>query len=224
MVNKENAKETEWLRLSEAAEYLGVHFTTLRRWSDAGQIPCMKTPGGRRRFMRSDLDGFLQRSRQGGLEKQLLLTKENAQPEIISEIRQLNMRRESWYKQIPEGNQRKMASHGRKLVGSLIHYAGRDQGGEQFLEQGKKLAASYGHICKRSGLSIIQTINAFVSIRHSIMDSLCEAGVVVEDSGEDTWKIYQRVNYFLDVMLVTVLEYFQIRVEEEPAELETGTL
>ena len=38
---------TQWLDLSAAADYLGVHFTTLRRWTDDGKVPCIRTPGGR---------------------------------------------------------------------------------------------------------------------------------------------------------------------------------
>jgi excisionase family DNA binding protein len=210
MVNKENTKEKDWLRLSEAAEYLGVHFTTLRRWSDAGQIPCMNTPGGRRRFLRTDLDGWLQRSREGEPEKQLLLTKENAQPEIIRDIRQLGLRDEPWYAQISPEHQKLMAQSGRRLIGSLMQYASRDVNRELYLQQGKKLAKNYGTLCKKSGLSEIQTMKAFVNIRHSIVDSLCEAGMIVQDSGEDTWRIYRRVNYFLDAVMLTILESFQV--------------
>ena len=212
MINdqQKNTEETEWLRLSEAAEYLGIHFTTLRRWSDAGQIPCMKTPGGRRRYLKSDLDGFLHRSREGGIEKQFLLPKETAQPEIIREIRQLGLRDEPWYAQISPEHQKLMAQSGRRLIGSLMQYASREENRELYLQQGKKLAKNYGTLCRESGLSEIQTMKAFVNIRHSIVDSLCEAGMVVQDSGEDTWRIYRRINYFLDAVMLTILESFQI--------------
>jgi len=209
MVNKGNNTETEWLRLSEAAEYLGVHFTTLRRWADACQIPCMKTPGGRRRFLRSDLDSFLQRSKEGESKKQFMLPGKNAQPEIIHEIKQLGLRDEPWYAQIIPEHQKLMAQSGRRLIGSLMHYASRDENRELYLQQGKKLAKNYGTLCRESGLTEIQTMQAFVNIRHSIVDSLCEAGMVVQDSGEDTWRIYRRVNYFLDAVMLTILESFQ---------------
>ncbi len=55
-----------WLDLSEAAVYLGVHFTTLRRWSDAGDVACIRTPGGRRRYALSDLQRFLEGLRRAG--------------------------------------------------------------------------------------------------------------------------------------------------------------
>ena len=50
--------QDQWLPLSAAAERLGVHPTTLRRWSDNGDITTMLTPGGHRRFLISDLDAF----------------------------------------------------------------------------------------------------------------------------------------------------------------------
>jgi excisionase family DNA binding protein len=55
--------ETEWLTLGTAAKYLGVAQSTIRKWSDAGQVPVYTTPGGHRRYRRADLDGFLERSR-----------------------------------------------------------------------------------------------------------------------------------------------------------------
>jgi excisionase family DNA binding protein len=44
---------------SEAARYLGVSLATIRRWTDAGHISCYRTPGGQRRFSRSQLDTFI---------------------------------------------------------------------------------------------------------------------------------------------------------------------
>lgn len=40
-------------------EILGVHWTTVNRWADAGLIPCQRTPGGWRRFKQTDVDTFL---------------------------------------------------------------------------------------------------------------------------------------------------------------------
>ena len=50
---------TEWLTLGQAATYLGVAQSTVRKWSDGGRLPAFYTPGGHRRFRRSDLDSFL---------------------------------------------------------------------------------------------------------------------------------------------------------------------
>src|SRR5438309_4480352 len=57
--------DTEWLTLGQAAKYLGVAQSTIRKWSDLGRVPAFYTPGGHRRYRRGDLDAFLQRSGPG---------------------------------------------------------------------------------------------------------------------------------------------------------------
>ena len=56
----------DWLTLGQAAEYLGVAQSTIRKWSDTGRLPAFYTPGGHRRFRQSDLDAFLSSSRGTG--------------------------------------------------------------------------------------------------------------------------------------------------------------
>src|SRR3954447_9219486 len=54
--------ETDWLTLGQAARYLGVAQSTIRKWSDSGRVRAFKTPGRHRRYRRGDLDAFLERS------------------------------------------------------------------------------------------------------------------------------------------------------------------
>jgi excisionase family DNA binding protein len=53
--------EPDWLTLGQAAKYLGMAQSTIRKWSDNGRLPAFYTPGGHRRYRRSDLDQFLER-------------------------------------------------------------------------------------------------------------------------------------------------------------------
>ena len=50
----------ELLDIREAAAFLRVSATSLRRWTNAGQLPCLRI-GGRheRRFRRADLLAFM---------------------------------------------------------------------------------------------------------------------------------------------------------------------
>jgi two-component system phosphate regulon response regulator PhoB len=57
--------EPEWLTLGQAARFLGVAQSTIRKWSDQGKIPAFYTPGRHRRFRRGDLESFLARSGPG---------------------------------------------------------------------------------------------------------------------------------------------------------------
>ena len=62
------ANEPDWLTLGQAAKFLGVAQSTMRKWSDQGRVPAFYTPGGHRRYRRRDLDAFLERSGPGGRE------------------------------------------------------------------------------------------------------------------------------------------------------------
>ncbi len=55
------ANEPDWLTLGQAAKYLGMAQSTIRKWSDNGRLPAFYTPGGHRRYRRRDLDIFLER-------------------------------------------------------------------------------------------------------------------------------------------------------------------
>ena len=57
--------ETDWLTLGQAAQFLGVAQSTLRKWSDQARVPAFYTPGGHRRFRRRDLEAFVERSGPG---------------------------------------------------------------------------------------------------------------------------------------------------------------
>ena len=58
--------EPDWLTLGQAAKFLGVAQSTIRKWSDQGRVPAFYTPGGHRRYRRGDLETFLERSGPGG--------------------------------------------------------------------------------------------------------------------------------------------------------------
>ncbi len=60
MGNTRMTKLSEYVKIAEAAEILGVAQNTLRKWAEQGKIPMRRNPAnGYRLFRRSDLDRFL---------------------------------------------------------------------------------------------------------------------------------------------------------------------
>jgi excisionase family DNA binding protein len=198
----------EWMRLSEAADYLGVHFTTLRRWADEGSVPCMRTPGNRRRFQKADLDQFLHGAQKDStsLDSAQKLPKDT---EIVHHVRHMGFQEHPWYSKVDPEHRTQMSSYGRKLIATMMQYSGHEKGGEVFLEEGKRLAQQYGEICQETGFSMMETVQAFLSIRHAIMDPLYEAGMLSASQNKDTCEVLKRVNHFLDGVLLSILEIFQ---------------
>jgi len=53
------SKDDILISLGKAAEILGVHKATLRSWDDRGIVEAVRTPGGHRRYRKSDIDALL---------------------------------------------------------------------------------------------------------------------------------------------------------------------
>lgn len=197
-----------WLDLSAAADLLGVHSTTLRRWADDGQVPFYRTPGGRRRFRQSELLVFLE-SRRVGVDSSLPALMSAASPTIAARFSHGEVGRAPWYGKIDEGQRVEMRNEGRQLMAVLMQYATRSNGGEVFLAEGARMAHHYGQMCRKAGLSLVETVQAFVQVRRSIMDSVYEAGALAGSPDPDTWRLYDRMNNFLDNMLLATLDAYE---------------
>lgn len=49
----------DFVTSAEAARMLGVGPTSIKRWADSGLLPCVRTPGKHRRFVRYEVERFL---------------------------------------------------------------------------------------------------------------------------------------------------------------------
>ncbi|MUH00918.1 IS607 family transposase [Scytonema sp. UIC 10036] len=106
-------EKDEWLNSSQAANLIGCHAQSIRRWEKEGKIKAYRTPGGQRRFKRSEVEqltgiaiGIVQlrtvcygrvstSSQRDDLDRQIeFLSARYPEAEIISEIGSgLNFRR-----------------------------------------------------------------------------------------------------------------------------------
>ena len=199
---------SSWLELSEAADFLGVHFTTLRRWADAGQVPFIRTPGGRRRFSRNELTAFLAGLHSGGIAGNKSLAKLGL-PVPVSHLTHTGLSREPWYPRLDDAQRAAMRVEGQGLMAVLMQFATRINGGDVFLEEGRRVASRYGLACLRIGLTLGETVQTFINVRRGIMDSVYQAGALAGAPDSDTWRLYARMNTFLDNMLLAMLESFE---------------
>ncbi len=196
------------MELSEAADFLGVHFTTLRRWVDAGKVPCIRTPGGRRRFDHAELAAFLAALHEGESYDLMVVPDSTALSAPVLP-KHVGLHQEAWYDRLAEHDRAAMRSGGQRLMAVLMQYASRANGGEPFLQEGERLAEHYGVMCRRSGLSLTETVRAFLMVRRNIKDSVYEAGALAGSPDPETWRLYDRMNAFLDVMLLQTVEAYQ---------------
>ena len=88
------AGEPQWLTLGEAARYLGVAQSTIRKWSDNGRVRAFYTPGRHRRYRRQDLDAFLENSGPGASGGPLVLIVDD--DEQVREYVRVNLEAEGY--------------------------------------------------------------------------------------------------------------------------------
>jgi excisionase family DNA binding protein len=196
----------QWLDLSDAARFIGVHFTTLRRWADAGKAPCYRIAGGRRRFRRDELAAFLADTHHGA--KAALVPMPQAVNPVDIRMRHLQATDEAWYQKISGPRRDSMRRGGRELMALLMQYATRISGGEAYLQKGQRLAAQYGRACHEADLTLVETLQAFLHVRQSIFDSVYEAGTLAGLPDADNWRLYHRMTAFLDAMLLATVEAY----------------
>jgi len=196
----------ELLTIAQAAELLGVHPRTLRQWADRGHVAHLQTPGGHRRFLRAELERFVQRmgERAGGQNLAKAATKA-IRAAITGDPGSSPARRSKFPVELTDEQRAGMRSVGRQMVGLVIRYAaGETEQG--ILAQARQLGTSYGNLCRRAGMSVSTTIATFNFFRDPIIEVTFES--VAENAGIDPSKpqLYRRLDrFFSEVLMATVL-------------------
>lgn len=205
----------DWLELAEAAEILGVHQSTLRRWADAGKVPHMRTLSGRRRFLRAALEQSrldMQRSAAAEASEQL-------EAKILGLARQrtsaLSGQQTGWYDQLNEEHRLLFRYSGQRMLGLVMQVISHGSVSEKLLEEGRRVSTDYGRICCRAGLAIEQTAEAFLYCRRSILESLQgTAGLGGPDALNSQRVFLCTVDFFDALLIATMNSYTKLKQQE----------
>jgi excisionase family DNA binding protein len=164
------ADTTQWLTLTEAAEALRVHPTTLRRWADSGQVPVFLTPGGHRRFAESDVRHIAARRhavrRVGPVERIW------ADQALAAARKQLAAQEgERWLKQHDGGARDRHRRMGQQLMGLILEYLTSDDDDGPQLGAARKIGAYYGRTSRELGLPLTDALRAAMFFRDTLTTS-----------------------------------------------------
>ena len=85
-----------WLTLTEVSEILGIHPSTVRNWADQGVLPVHRTQGGHRRFMRSEMELWMQAQRVNKPEESEGMI-QNALSFARIQISEAHLEKQRWY-------------------------------------------------------------------------------------------------------------------------------
>jgi excisionase family DNA binding protein len=199
----------QWLTLSQAAQMLGVHASTLRRWADEGEIQCMRTPGGHRRFLERDLQRFLNTNTEPA---DLEGAQQLAQSLVAQTRQELQSERVTdapWHEAFSEAERASRRMSGRRLLGLAIQFTSRSTGHGKILEEARRIGRGYGRDAAERGLSLVDTTKAFLFFREALIRSarpgLYQRG---QYDAEDV-QIHRSLRKFLDEVLFATMEAYE---------------
>jgi excisionase family DNA binding protein len=197
----------EWLSLSEVAQVLGVHPSTVRNWSDQGVLPVHRTSGGHRRYLRSELELWMQSQRADG-PADVHVVVQNALRNTRFQISEGRLNAEAWYHKLDDEAREQYRMSGRALLQGLISYLTSD--GRAATAEAEALGYEYASRARRYGLSSIEATHAFLFFRNVLMESMLKVYEAAAVSSPYAWSdMFRKVNAFTDQILVTLMETYE---------------
>jgi excisionase family DNA binding protein len=197
----------EWLSLSQVAEVLGVHPSTVRNWADQGRIPFHRTQGGHRRFRRSEIELWMQ-SQRANEPNEAELVVQNALKRTRIQIGEGRLEAESWYQKLDDEARQQYRLSGRSMLHGLIAYLSSD--GTEAESEARSLGYEYATRGRRYGLSILDATQAFLFFRNTLQDAMLTVYEAAAVRSPSVWSaMFRRINAFTDRILVTLLETYE---------------
>jgi excisionase family DNA binding protein len=199
---------TEWISLRHAAEILGVHPATVRNWADRGDLRSRRTPGGHRRFRKSDL---MQVAEQQGelqpLEVQIII--QNALGQTRMQVGEGKLERVAWYEAMSDTTRNALREKGRHVLEALRNYLARGAHDDD-LSSAITLGKDYAVLLSQDGLTLPQAARGFFYFSDFVINSVLTWSEVNQPRSSSEWStLLRQVNTFVHTMLLSIVEYYQ---------------
>ena len=199
--------EQTWVSLKEAAQRLGIHPTTLRRWADTGQIPMMVTPGGHRRFAVLDIDRFTEDRRRrrvaSGLEQ---IWAEQALVQARQEI--ASHQDEHWLSVFDEKDRERKRQLGRRLMGVILRYISLSEGGDDLLQAARAIGREHAENALGLGLPLVEAMQAVLFFRDTLVEAAIHLPEIAHVRPEANLRLLRRINTPLNTVQLAIADAY----------------
>ena len=164
-------EKSPWLSLRDACRLLDVSNTTLRQWADNGYLRVYRTPGGHRRFLRNDVESFANSPAQAREQSRGDAIEGSALRKIRRNLNRNDVLQQPWYQSVEEEGKVRMRLFGRRLLSLLLQETGPRRRRQELLVEAHLLGREYGTEMSERGVTLKDTIEAFVFFRTMVLDS-----------------------------------------------------
>ena len=194
------------LTIGEASRILGVSEATLRQWTDDGKVKAFITPGGHRRYSKTELLKFTGTHRHGIKE---IAEKMELTPSLHLRIAQEKFAETSWYKKLDIDSRRRLGEFGREILDLTIAYVTKRRHRDEILALARKLGHDLGEYLAKLGLSLTDSVEAFLLHRApgaNVFVELTKGGGTLSERVVETIPL---VNQLLDEVLLSLVGAYQ---------------
>lgn len=197
----------DWLNLGEAAALLGVHPSTLRAWSDRGDIPAHRTSGQHRRFRRADIESWVDSRREAHVSPGQLLV-ENVLGRTRMQLAEGGLAETSWYQRFDEPRRRELRETGRNQLQLLLRYLGDEPNSVQ--SEMEAVGQAYERLGREAGLSLAETVRVFLYFRDFLYDSVIDVYQASGQRAAREWaSMHRRTAVFTNTILLALIESYE---------------
>ncbi len=189
------------------AELLGVHPSTVRLWSDKGVLPVHRTQGGHRRYLRSEVELWMQARRDSG-SNDMGLVVQTALRNTRFQVSEGHLSTETWYTKLDEEAREQYRRSGRTMLEGLSGFLVAN--GKMAAAEAQALGYEYASRGRRYGLSPLEAVQAFMFFRNVLIESMLSVYEAASVQSPLAWSdLFRKVNAFTDQILVTILETYE---------------
>jgi excisionase family DNA binding protein len=201
----------EWLNLSEAAEILGVHPSTVRLWADQGRVPVHRTQGGHRRFKRHEVELWTQ-AQQLETPREADLLVQSALGRTRFQVSDGRLEAEGWYQKLDQDARDQYRRGGREMLRGLNTFLVTDE--QTGRAEARSLGYEYASIGRRCGLNSPEAVRAFLFFRGMVTESMIAVYEGSAIHSPHAWgDMLRKLNDFMDQVLLAILERYQMYLE-----------
>ncbi|NWF68512.1 MAG: helix-turn-helix domain-containing protein [Chloroflexi bacterium] len=199
----------EWVSLRGAAEILGVHPATVRNWADRGDLPSRRTPGGHRRFRKTDLLHYAQSQPSEVQPSEVQIIIQNALGQTRMQVDDSPLARAAWYAAMRDATRDHLRQQGRRVLEALRVYLANN-GQDSDLAAAVTLGKDYGVRLIADGLTLPQAVRGFFYYSDFVTNAVLTWSEVAQPHSAADWgHLLRQVNTFIHTMLLSLIEYYQ---------------
>ena len=201
-------KEPDLISISEASQILGVNEATLRQWTDEGKLDAFVTPGGHRRYSRSDLKKFTRSCHKTIGIKDLVIEIEDTTARH-REIARSFLDNSAQIARPGQEHQKKLADLGRRLLSLTARYVSEPAHREETLTEAEDVGSSFGRLLAELGLPLTSAVSAFLMHRDPILQAASQLMAKREAQGSRIMDAIPLTNHFIDETLISMIASHQ---------------